>query len=1571
MRNTRFIAAVFAVSTASMFSAAATTESTQPGISEFGSLGQTIAHASSPLVAVAFILAIFWCIQYFKRSRLQTGNVTLLVHKWPMAVALVVLLAGFSLSLVLANRQRVDAYELASQQFETRVERAANELRSRVEDVVRPLQAVHATFVASDGVTRAEFVQAVAALNLPTAYPGIRGIGYVERVPDRQLADFLAKQPPVNGRPFVRKVFNPTETGAGIDHYINKYIEPLDSNAAALGFDLATDVIRRSTIELAVKMGEPGMTQNLVLTTEGRNRPGFLLLVPIYKTGEVPATHQERQRSFTGLALAPVVWAELLSVKPFSDDQSFDFQLFSDSYLEQLIYDNRVPSGDESPTLALAPQRRPLFSAVRPVLVVNQVLFLRVVSTSAWEQLLDRNGHLDTAFWGSTLSVLVAMVVWLLLVGRARAETLARSMTADIERLAMVAQRTSNAVVITDLKRRITWVNEGFTRITGFSFDEAVGRVPGDLLQSELTDPDVIKAIGEDLRALRTARYTIRNRHKQGTHYWLDLEIQPMLGPDGKVRGFMAVESDVTGLIEGQMALERERDRATTILEGTNVGTWEWNFQTRAATFNARWAEIVGYTLQELEPLDASTWERLCHPDDLLRSNQRLQDHIEKRAKFYDAEARMRHKDGHWVWVLTRGRVATWTPQGQPLIISGTHLDITERKHAEQSLAEATALLQNVLDSAVDVGISSTGLDRVIRVFNQGAQNLLGYSAEELVGKRTSSLFIDLTELGLLSESLELTLGHRPTVQDVYDYVTGIRDRQEWTLVRKDGSRFKANVLVSPMFDTEGVLSGHLAVFYDISKQKEFEASLRKAMILAEQSSVSKSQFLANMSHEIRTPMNAILGMLQLLESTGLSARQVDYVDKAEGAARSLLGVLNDILDFSKVEAGKMQLSNEPFQVETLLSELSVILSSNLGNKDVDLVYDIDPRIPSELIGDALRLKQVLINLGGNAVKFTEHGEVVIQWSLLGRTTDRVKLRITVRDTGIGIAKENQERIFEAFTQAEANTTRRFGGTGLGLVICTRLVRLMGGELELHSALGEGTQFSFSLELPLLELQAPPRSLMPLRVLVVDDNAAARAAVIATGQGLGWQVSDASSGAVAIEMTRKALASASQPWDAVLLDAHMPEPDGRQTRRALLQLIGAKSAPRFVLLNTRARESDKPGIAGEHDRFDAELVKPLTAGALARSVAAATPMARPEVLAATGSRLAGMQILLVEDNLINQQVAQELLTAEGAIVSVAENGLVGVNAVKTAKPPLDVVLMDMQMPVMDGLAAARLIRADGRFANLPIVAMTANAMASDRQACLAAGMDDHIGKPFDLQQLIATLVRHTGWTTGVAASVAPVSSERQQQLEPVAEQWPEGLDIAAALTRMGSNRDLLRRSILSFVDEASALATRVDEQLARGARMEVRREMHSFKGLAATLGAEQLSRLALQAEKAVEDTSASSSFGGLIQQIAAQLEVVLPALVQVAQQLAGGRAVVDGPPATPDLSPAARQQLDRLLQALRASDMDALELHATFRDSAESTLAECMQPLDAAMSELEFERAAHECEKLIAQLTTR
>jgi signal transduction histidine kinase/FixJ family two-component response regulator len=442
-------------------------------------------------------------------------------------------------------------------------------------------------------------------------------------------------------------------------------------------------------------------------------------------------------------------------------------------------------------------------------------------------------------------------------------------------------------------------------------------------------------------------------------------------------------------------------------------------------------------------------------------------------------------------------------------------------------------------------------------------------------------------------------------------------------------------LLVAPFFWAI-LFNVWMAIMITLTVSARLQAELAQARDQAEANSVAKSQFLANMSHEIRTPMNAILGMLRLLQGTELSPRQADYANKAEGAAKSLLGLLNDILDFSKVEAGKMSLDPQPFRPDHLMRDLSDILSANVGSKTLALEFEQDPALPPVLVGDAMRLGQVLLNLGSNALKFTSQGRVVIGMRLLALEGHTAKVAFSVQDSGIGIAPENRDHIFSGFAQAEASTTRRFGGTGLGLTISQRLVELMGGDLRLDSVLGQGSTFHFTLALPL-----------------------------------------------AAEPVRRASGS----------------PDAVQSQGAA-------------------------GVAPQ--------------------------------------RLAGMRLLVVEDNPINQQVAQELLASQGAQVTLAANGQLGAEAVASTQPPFDAVLMDIQMPVLDGYGATRLIRQRWSPQQLPIIAMTANAMASDRQACLAAGMNDHVGKPFDLNHLVAVLLQHVPrFTAGFAASANPDADQIQ------------------------------------------------------------------------------------------------------------------------------------------------------------------------------------------------------------------
>jgi CheY-like chemotaxis protein len=760
------------------------------------------------------------------------------------------------------------------------------------------------------------------------------------------------------------------------------------------------------------------------------------------------------------------------------------------------------------------------------------------------------------------------------------------------------------------------------------------------------------------------------------------------------------------------------------------------------------------------------------------------------------------------------------------------------------------------------------------------------------------------------------------------------------------------------------------------------------------------------MSHEIRTPMNAILGMLKLLSATALSERQRDYTAKTEGAARSLLGLLNDILDFSKVEAGKLELDREPFSLGALMADLSVILSSNLGAKDVDIVFDIDPGIPDQLVGDALRLKQILINLAGNAVKFTEHGQVLIAWRLVANKAQSVAVELAVSDSGIGIAPENQARIFEGFSQAESSTTRRFGGTGLGLAICTRLVGLMGGQLALKSALGKGSTFSFQLDLPLPQ-DAHAVAETPLlpsdgntgqsgqrRVLLVDDNPVALRAAEVALQAMGWAVTAERSGEQGLAQLRAALAAeagaagpvsvgtvSGQPvYDAVYVDWHMPEVDGWQTLRLMRREFGTRPLPKFVMLSAQGRELLGQRSKREQELIDAFLVKPLT-GAMFASVFAPLGDAHTseQSEAKDGQHqqpLAGLHLLVVEDNAINQQVAQELLTAQGAQVTLAGNGRLGVEAIALQQPMFDLVLMDLQMPEMDGLSAARYIRNELALHDLPVVAMTANAMSSDREACLAAGMNEHVGKPFDLQHLVATVLRYchrSPHAIRAAPALAPVSLPEAQaysQVNAASIAWPHGVAGASAVQRMGGNVVLYRRTLQALWDEAQALCPRMQALVDTKQLDTLQREAHSLKGLARTVGVGALADCAAQLEAEAQAHASASELEEGVAALEACMQSLAPSVRELLAQLHDNSPPHDAQHAGAALGKASGTDLRALLEALEADDMRALELHAALRQCCDDDQDALLAPLDAAMAQLDFAAAAQACKVLLDEWRT-
>ncbi|WP_295997243.1 response regulator [Rugamonas sp.] len=705
----------------------------------------------------------------------------------------------------------------------------------------------------------------------------------------------------------------------------------------------------------------------------------------------------------------------------------------------------------------------------------------------------------------------------------------------------------------------------------------------------------------------------------------------------------------------------------------------------------------------------------------------------------------------------------------------------------------------------------------------------------------------------------------------------GAQFRCDCRLRRADGAWRVFDHHALPQRDAGGAIVCWVGSSTDMTETREAHAALTAATDAALAAGRAKSDFVANMSHEIRTPMNAVLGMLQLLQQTALGVRQRDYAAKAETAARALLGLLNDILDFSKVEAGKLVLERQPFSVEQLLRDLAVILSANVGAKQVEVLFQIDPDLPRWLCGDALRLQQVLLNLSGNAIKFTDRGDVVLSARLAARDADGLHVAFAVRDTGIGISAEQCLRIFDGFSQAEASTARRYGGSGLGLAISRRLVQLMGGALRVDSAEGRGSVFNFSAVFQPAEAPpAPagqterainPAQLRDLDCLVVDDNASALTVLREMALSLGWRVETADNGRAALAAV--AGRGAERPYDVVLIDWRMPQLDGWETSRQIRQLLQPPArTPLIIMVTAHDRELLAQRQAQHAPVLDGMLVKPVTASMLFDAVADATLGARTGAFAMTSApapsqmRLAGMRLLLVEDNPTNQQVARELLANEGARVDLASGGREAVDALLRAAAPPQLVLMDIQMPDMDGYAATAAIRAQLGLLAPPIVAMTANAMPSDRQAALAAGMVDHVGKPFDLAQLIDVILRHTRRGDAAAAPEKITEAAPPPPAGPASAAPAQLLNGAAALKRMGGLMQVYLGALRGFIGEAAALAATLRALQPPHDRGAIESTLHLLKGLAGTVGAERLYGLAARAERSARQGDAGADVDG-------------------------------------------------------------------------------------------------------------
>jgi signal transduction histidine kinase/DNA-binding response OmpR family regulator/HPt (histidine-containing phosphotransfer) domain-containing protein len=638
--------------------------------------------------------------------------------------------------------------------------------------------------------------------------------------------------------------------------------------------------------------------------------------------------------------------------------------------------------------------------------------------------------------------------------------------------------------------------------------------------------------------------------------------------------------------------------------------------------------------------------------------------------------------------------------------------------------------------------------------------------------------------------------------------------------------------------DEIAAMARALKVFADALSTRE--AALHKAMSEAEAHASAKADFLATMSHEIRTPMNAVLGLAHLLERMDLDSRQRDFVNKIQTAGQTLLGLLNDVLDFSKIEAGRLELDPVEFSLDELLADLGIIAAVNVRNKDVEVLFGMAPEVPRRLLGDPLRLQQVLLNLVGNAIKFTDAGTVCLRATQVKRAGGRTLLRFEIQDTGIGITAEQKANLFQAFSQADSSTSRRFGGTGLGLAISSRLVALMGGHIDVDSVPGQGSLFHFTACFGVAETGTAP-AIAPgepaMTVLVADDNAAMRDIMADMITALGWRAVLAASGEEALAALER------QPVDAALIDWAMPGLGGLETCR---RIKAGDTPPPVIMMVTAAERERQAGHPHPHE-VDAILAKPFSLNQMAETVrtSIAGPAAGPETPqdSPPSANLHGLRLLLVEDNAINQLVAKELLQGAGAEIITADDGRMALEVLVREDMAIDAVLMDIQMPHMDGYDATRAIRALPRFASLPIIAMTANAFPEDRERCMAAGMNDHLSKPLDVGRLYAKLAQWLGCGA-------------EPELPPATPAHPLG--DADAVIDWGTARQVLGPDLMAatfghfrqcYGDAAGRLSA-----LAQAGDLEVlSEEAHALKGASGYIAANRLRDAACRLEQLAKD----------------------------------------------------------------------------------------------------------------------
>ncbi|MBF0379919.1 MAG: transporter substrate-binding domain-containing protein [Magnetococcales bacterium] len=1134
----------------------------------------------------------------------------------------------------------------------------------------------------------------------------------------------------------------------------------------------------------------------------------------------------------------------------------------------------------------------------------------------------------------------------------------------ELLKLSLAVENSPSVVVITDPGGYFEYVNPRFIEVTGYSLDDLEGKTPS-ILNSGATPNELYRDMWQTISQGSIWRGEVLNRKKNGETYWAAISISPVL-QDGKVLHYIALQEDITakkqdskdlidsrkrldlaltsmsdglymldgdlnyllynarymemlelpselvapGLpveavirylinrgdygpvdeesliveaLEGLRKREHKRiefilpkgnvldirqapiseggavvtltditeqkqaeaeiyereERLELALEGGDLGFWDVDLQSESMVVNERWAQMLGYNLSQIDPIVRKIWIETIHKDDLERVLEIGREYRNGDRNKYEVEYRAIAKNGEIRWLSSQGAIVARDRKGAPTRMVGTVVDFTERKQAEEAMQESERKLADQLtftQAMVDTmpyPVFYKDANNLFMGCNRAYEETFNVKRENFIGK-------SVLELDYLPEEDRL----RYQKEDEETIETIGKVHKEMVIPFSDGEDHHTLYWVQGFAKEDGTPGGLVGTFVDIEVQKRAEKAMAEAKELADSANQAKSDFLANMSHEIRTPMNAIIGMSYLALETELTNRQRNYIKKVHRSAESLLGIINDILDFSKIEAGKLDMESIDFHLEDVFDNLENLVGLKADEKGVGLRFESDPKMPTALIGDPLRLGQILINLGNNAVKFTDKGEVVIRVIMKELTGDDIKLHFLVEDSGIGMTPEQQAKLFKSFSQADSSTTRKYGGTGLGLTISKRLTALMGGEIWVDSVAGKGSTFQFTAN---LKVQKNPIS----RTASVRDSS--------------------------------------------------------------------------------------------------------------------------EAISKAGTTLKGAHVLLVEDNDINQELALELLSNGGITADVANNGQEAIDMLMVSPNPYDGVLMDMQMPVMDGYTASREIRKKAEFKDFPIIAMTANAMAGDREKVLEAGMNDHIAKPINVRDMFTTMAK---WITPANplyqdSEDAAVTEPSQPQQEELIIPDIHGINTEAGLDTTQGNKKLYLKLLKKFTKGQGGFKTEFNNAIDQNDHATATRIAHTLKGVAGNLGASLLQEMAKNLESTCDQKADKEVIEEAFSSVMLELTPILAALDSYfasEEQKSGANGDTSS-----QNSPLNMEQIEPLLENLHVllqdDDSEAIELVETLEPLLQgSPHAQVAQKISSSIGSYDFEEALQIVDELREKL---